>query len=99
MFRPVSQHTQPLPTRVLGKTGVQLPILGFGTAHVGLRLNTREAVQLYESAFHGGITHFDTAPEFAGYGKPQVQLSHFLKHVGRGCFSSRSATNRTGSGL
>ena len=77
----VTQRTSPLPTRVLGKTGVHLAILGFGTAHAGLRLNTREAVHLYESAFRGGITYFDTAPEFAGYGKAQVQLSHFLKHV------------------
>jgi uncharacterized protein len=70
-----------LPRRVLGKTGVMLPILGFGTAHTGRRLNTRDAVQLYETSFRAGITYFDTAPEFAGYGKAQSQLSHFLKHV------------------
>jgi len=60
---------------------VHLPILGFGTAHTGLRLNTRDAVHLYETGFCRGITYFDTAPEFAGYGKAQLQLSHFLKHV------------------
>jgi hypothetical protein len=81
VFRFATQRPSPLPIRRLGKTGVELPILGFGTAHAGLRLNTREAVQLYESAFRGGIRYFDTAPEFAGYGKAQVQLSHFLKHV------------------
>lgn len=67
--------------RTLGKTGVQLPILGFGTAHTGLRLNTRDAVRLYETAFRAGVRYFDTAPEFAGYGKAQTQLSHFLKHA------------------
>lgn len=81
MFRAIAQHASTLPSRTLGKTGVRLPILGFGTAHAGLRLNAREAVHLYEAAFRGGITYFDTAPEFAGYGKAQVQLSHFLKHV------------------
>jgi aryl-alcohol dehydrogenase-like predicted oxidoreductase len=81
MFRLTTQGASPLPTRVLGKTGVQLPILGFGTAHSGLRLSTREAVYLYETAFRGGIRYFDTAPDFAGYGKAQTQLSHFLKHV------------------
>jgi aryl-alcohol dehydrogenase-like predicted oxidoreductase len=80
MFRLASQPSS-LPTRLLGKTAVQLPILGFGTAHAGRRLNTREAVNLYEAAFRAGITYFDTAPEFAGYGKAQVQLSHFVKHV------------------
>jgi aryl-alcohol dehydrogenase-like predicted oxidoreductase len=55
--------------------------VGFGTAAAGLRLNTREAVQLYETAFREGIRYFDTAPEFAGYGKAQSQLSYLLKQV------------------
>jgi uncharacterized protein len=75
------QRTSSLPTRELGKIGVQLPILGFGTAHAGLRLSTREAVDLYETAFRNGITYFDTAPEFAGYGNAQAQLKYFLTHV------------------
>ena len=70
---------QPIPTRVLGRTKVQLPILGFGTAPSGKRLNLKTAVQLYESALDQGITYFDTAPDFAGYGKAQVQLGHLLK--------------------
>ena len=77
----VQHSTSPLPTRQLGKTGVTLPILGFGTAAAGRRLNTGDAVRLYETAFRAGITYFDTAPEFAGYGKAQVQLSHLLKQV------------------
>lgn len=81
MFHTITQRASPLPMRMLGRTGVTLPILGFGTAHTGRRLNTREAVHLYETAFRAGITYFDTAPEFAGYGKAQVQLGHLLKHV------------------
>ncbi len=68
-----------LPTRVLGKTGVSLPILGFGTAHAGTRLTQRQAVPLYEAALNAGVTYFDTAPEFAGYGKAQKQLGYLLK--------------------
>jgi len=70
-----------MPTRMLGKTGVTLPILGFGTAATGQRLNMKQAVQLYEAAYLEGIMYFDTAPEFAGYGQAQSQLSHVLKHV------------------
>lgn len=81
MLRFVQNSAPAMPARVLGKTGVTLPILGFGTAHSGLRLNTRDAVHLYETAFREGITYFDTAPEFAGYGKAQTQLSDFLKQV------------------
>jgi aryl-alcohol dehydrogenase-like predicted oxidoreductase len=55
-----------LPTRVLGKTGLALPILGFGTAPAGKRLAHREAVNLFETALNAGVTYFDTAPEFSG---------------------------------
>lgn len=75
-----------IPRRMLGKTGVELPILGFGTAASGERLNLKQAVQLYEAAYREGITYFDTAPEFAGYGQAQIQLSHILKHVRRHIF-------------
>ena len=81
MRRFVQNSQLRIPVRVLGKTGVTLPILGFGTAHSGLRLNTRDAVRLYEQAFREGIVYFDTAPEFAGYGKAQLQLSHVLPQV------------------
>ena len=81
VLRFVQNNAPSIPTRSLGKTGVILPILGFGTAHSGQRLNTRDAVRLYETAFREGITYFDTAPEFAGYGQAQIQLSHLLKQV------------------
>lgn len=68
-----------LPTRVLGKTGISLPILGFGTAHAGKRLTRREAVHLFEAALNAGVKYFDTAPEFAGYGKAQERLGYLLK--------------------
>jgi len=68
-----------LPTRVLGKTGISLPILGFGTAPAGSRLPHREAISLFEAALNAGVKYFDTAPEFAGYGKAQEQLGHLLK--------------------
>ena len=68
-----------LPTRVLGKTGISLPILGFGTAPAGKRLTHREAINLFEVALNAGVKYFDTAPEFAGYGKAQEQLGYLLK--------------------
>lgn len=68
-----------LPTRTLGKTGVSLPVLGFGTAAAGKRLSLKAAVRLYESALNQGIMYFDTAPAFAGYGQAQVQLGYLLK--------------------
>lgn len=69
-----------LPTRLLGKTGDRISILGFGTAAAGTRLNLKDAVHLYEEALNLGVTYFDTAPEFAGYGQAQKQLGYLLKH-------------------
>ena len=68
-----------LPTRVLGKTGISMPLLGFGTAQAGKRLTHREAVHLFETALNAGVKYFDTAPEFAGYGKAQERLGDLLK--------------------
>jgi len=42
---------------MLGKTGVELPILGFGTAASGQRLTLKQAVQLYEAAYLQGGTY------------------------------------------
>lgn len=75
-----------LPTRILGKTGVPISIIGFGTAPAGNRLPLKEAVGLYEEALNLGVTYFDTAPDFAGYGRAQEQLGHLLKERRREIF-------------
>ncbi|MBM3459143.1 MAG: aldo/keto reductase, partial [Armatimonadetes bacterium] len=68
----------PLPTRVLGRTREQVPILGFGTAPVGVKRTLKDAVALFHRAIDLGVTYLDTAPELAGYGKAQEQLGHVV---------------------
>lgn len=68
-----------IPTRLLGKTGQKISNLGFGTAAAGKRLKLKDAVRLYEEALNLGVTYFDTAPSFAGYGNAQKQLGYLLK--------------------
>lgn len=68
-----------LPTRALGKTGVRVPILGFGTAPMGVKRTLKDAVELVHRALDLGITYLDTAPQFAGYGAAQAQLGQALK--------------------
>jgi predicted aldo/keto reductase-like oxidoreductase len=70
---------EPLPTRTLGKTGLQLPVLGFGTAPCGIRRSLKNGAALYNEAIDLGITYFDTAPADTGYGRAQQQLGQVVK--------------------
>ena len=65
-----------IPTRLLGKTGIRLPLLGLGSAPGGLGLPDKVAAGIYHRAIDLGVTHIDTAP---GYGRAQEQLFGVLK--------------------
>jgi predicted aldo/keto reductase-like oxidoreductase len=64
-----------LPTRVFGKTGEKIPILGLGTAPGGFGLNDFDAVDVIHAAIDNGVTYLDTAP---GYERAQIQLGEVL---------------------
>ena len=74
-----------MPQRVLGKTGVKVPILGLGTVAVGNVTDAKKAVALINKAIDLGVTYVDTAPPrtriaFAtGYSKAQTYLAGVLK--------------------
>ena len=74
-----------LPQRVLGKTGVQVPILGLGTVAVGNVSDRKKAVALLHRAIDLGVTYIDTAPPrtriafMTGYGRAQAYLKDALK--------------------
>src|SRR4051794_29541425 len=64
----------PLPHRPLGKTGVQVPILGYGTAPLGhIRLGDippfHKSARLLEHAIDRGITYLDTSPDYGSQAK------------------------------
>lgn len=67
--------TAPLPTRRLGKTGLEVPILGCGTAPGGSGLADGDAIDLFHRAIDLGVTYLDTAP---GYGRAHRQLREVL---------------------
>jgi aryl-alcohol dehydrogenase-like predicted oxidoreductase len=74
-----------LPQRVLGKTGVKVPILGLGTVAVGNVSDRKQAVALLHRAIDLGVTYIDTAPPrtrialMTGYGRAQAYLKDALK--------------------
>lgn len=62
---PWSGEHKGIPTRTLGKTGLEVTILGLGGGGVLLRRDSREeAVALINRAIDLGINYFDTAPSY-----------------------------------
>jgi aryl-alcohol dehydrogenase-like predicted oxidoreductase len=74
-----------LPQRVLGKTGVKVPILGLGTVAIGNLDDAKEARSLIHRAIDLGVTYLDTAPAHTsiagntGYAHAQTYLRDVLK--------------------
>jgi len=71
-----------IPTRMLGKTGVKLPILGYGGAALpkvwGNSLSFEDRIKLVRSAFDRGVRYYDTA---GNYMESQGILGEALKDV------------------
>ncbi len=73
-----AEPSSPLPTRPLGKTGVEVPILGVGTAPAGHR-SRKEAAAFFSYCLDVGANYLDTAPRLGGYGIAQEALGDVLK--------------------
>ena len=73
-----------LPRRVLGRTGVELPMLGYGGAALprkwGNALSTADRVKLVRHAYDSGIRYFDTAISYT-YSESQAIIGQALKDV------------------
>jgi L-galactose dehydrogenase len=74
-----------LPTRTLGKTGLQLPILSFGASSLGGEFRSvklDEAMASVRVAIESGLNFIDTSP-FYGRGMSEVLLGIALEGVPR----------------
>lgn len=71
-----------IPTRVFGKTGVKLPILGYGGAGLvkiwGNPLSLEDRVKLVRYAYDRGVRYYDTG---GNYMESQAILGEALKDV------------------
>ncbi|MCD6338328.1 MAG: aldo/keto reductase [Verrucomicrobia bacterium] len=76
--------TRSIPVRLLGKTGVKLPILGYGGAALpkvwGNPLSTKDRVKLVRYAYDRGVRYFDTAISYS-YRDSQAIIGTALKGV------------------
>lgn len=66
-----------MPTRTLGRTGVKVPILGFGLAPLGSgRTSSEEADKIVRGAIDMGVTYLDVSPD---YGDAEAKLKRPLQ--------------------
>jgi aryl-alcohol dehydrogenase-like predicted oxidoreductase len=74
-----------MQTRALGKTGLQLPILGFGAASMGeeyRKVDLNEAIRSVPVALDCGMNFIDTSPYY-GRGMSEVLLGFALRGIPR----------------
>jgi predicted aldo/keto reductase-like oxidoreductase/hypoxanthine phosphoribosyltransferase len=65
-----------LPQRKFGNTGINLPMLGLGGAHIA-RMSEKEAQKTIETALEGGVRFFDNAESY-GNGLAEKRYGMFL---------------------
>src|SRR6266849_4772966 len=66
-----------MPRRTLGRTGVRVPIIGFGLAPLGSgRTSSAEADTIVRGAIDMGVTYLDVSPD---YGDAEAKLKSPLQ--------------------
>jgi D-threo-aldose 1-dehydrogenase len=86
----------PLPTRKLGRTGLDVSVLGFGGAPLGdiyQVLDDATAIATVETAAQAGITLFDVAPLY-GQGMAEHRFGTALRRQPAGSFVLSSKVGR-----
>lgn len=79
-----AQSAGAIPSRVLGRTGVRVPLIGFGMAPMGSDSTTpRDAARLVNLAIDLGVTYLDVAPIYGSdtqrYGNAESKLKTVLQ--------------------
>jgi aryl-alcohol dehydrogenase-like predicted oxidoreductase len=78
-----------MQTRPLGKTGLQVPVLGFGASSIGQefrQVSLNEALNSVHVALECGLNFIDTSP-FYGRGMSEVLLGLALRGVPRDTYT------------
>ena len=71
----------PLKTRLLGRTGLEVTQLGFGGAQLGeydRRIPEAKAQGTIGAAYEAGINFWDTSPYY-GHGLSEHRLGYYLR--------------------
>lgn len=74
---PTMMGTAGMPLRALGKTGLMVSIVGFGSGSQYLRASEADADRIIQRAIELGINYFDTAASY-GNGASEKRLGKYL---------------------
>ncbi|MEO9825824.1 MAG: aldo/keto reductase [Paracoccaceae bacterium] len=83
--------------RKIGRTALDLPVLGMGTAPVGelyAKVDEQTAQAIFEAAWNTGVRYFDTAPWY-GRGLAEHRVGAFLRTKPRSDFCISTKVGRT----
>jgi aryl-alcohol dehydrogenase-like predicted oxidoreductase len=69
-----------LPTRPLGASGLNVPVVGLGCNNFGRRLDLQRTRAVVDAALAEGVTFFDTADIYGGSGASEELLGEVLQH-------------------
>lgn len=61
---PPSVTREQMPTRVLGKSGVRVSIVGLGGFHIGMQKDESESIRIVKTAVERGITFLDNCWDY-----------------------------------
>ncbi len=83
-------------TRTFGKTGVTVPVIGYGTAPLGKENISREhAVRCLNRAIDLGITYLDTSPDYGS----EPHVGEVMKSRRHEVFLATKVNNRSKEGV
>lgn len=83
--------------RRVGRTALELPVLGMGAAHIGelyAKVDEADSQATLQAAWDAGVRYYDTAPWY-GRGLSEHRLGGFLRTQDRALFNVTTKVGRT----
>ena len=88
---------QKIPQRLLGKTGISVPILAVGGGGAFMAMSDEEAERFLWRALELGLTYWDTAHNY-GNGESEIRMGRILKTERKRIFLATKTGDRTYDG-
>src|ERR1041385_8856749 len=75
----MSQHTNQMPTRTLGRTGVQVSLIGLGGWHLGFKfIDEQVSIRIIRTAIDSGINLMDNCWDY-NEGASEIRMGKALR--------------------